>query len=179
MIHENLLPISIRTCLTARIHTRMVSQAVQTSARVDADIEVASSSTIKVPVYMGRFDMPVSYKGRPSSTAWTKVNAKTGLGFTFTDYPGATKIRGCMTFTDSSTNKGHLYARLRLNGGTNKVFFNDNYGNTWSGSGLIHHECGAWHNLKDVKCGYSWSNDCAVDVRHSQGVDITIYGASG
>jgi len=141
----------------------------------DYDIELASSTTSKAPVYMGRFDVPVSYEGKPSKTAWVKVNAKTGIGFTFSDYPGATKIRGCMSFTDSSSGKGKVHARLREAGGKNKVYFSDNYGETWSGSGLVHHECGAWHDLSKVKCGYSWGNDCQVDIQHTQGVSLTIY----
>ena len=130
---------------------------------------------ISSPVLLGRFDIPVEYKGSPSKTSWVRVNARTGIGFTFGDYPGATKIRGCMTFTDSSSGKGKVHARLREAGGKNKVYFSDNYGETWSGSGLVHHECGAWHDLSKVKCGYSWGNDCQVDIQHTQGVSLTIY----
>ena len=140
-----------------------------------ADIELATTTTSKVPVYMGRFDVPVSYEGKPSKTSWVRVNAKRGIGFTFGDYPGATKIRGCMSFTDSSSGKGQVHARLREAGGKNKVYFSDNYGETWSGSGLVHHECGAWHDLSKVTCGYSWGNDCQVDIQHTQGVALAIY----
>merc|ERR1712032_153298 len=131
---------------------------------------------VSTPTLLGRFDIPVEYKGSASKTTWTKVNARTGIGFTFGDYPGATKIRGCMTFTDSSSGKGKVYARLREAGGKNKVYFSDNYGETWSGSGLIHHECGAWQDIKKVVCGYSWGNDCQIDVKHTQGVSLQIWG---
>jgi len=158
------------TCQVDLKHTQGVNLIVY-----DYDIELATTTTSKVPVYMGRFDVPVSYEGKPSKTSWVRVNAKRGIGFTFGDYPGATKIRGCMSFTDSSSGKGQVHARLREAGGKNKVYFSDNYGETWSGSGLVHHECGAWHDLSKVTCGYSWGNDCQVDIQHTQGVALAIY----
>merc|ERR1712084_50618 len=200
----------------------------------DYDIEVASSTTSKVPVYLGRFDVAAQYSGKPWALGWYKINSKTGIGFTVNDYPGANRVRLCATFTDSSTGKGNVYLRLRnaadtkLSGSNNAgaknlkactgecdadsqcakglkcyqrshgdhipgcsgngsgkdwdycydpnvVYLSDNLGNTYSGSGLIHHECGNWHDVKKVKCGYSWSNDCQIDVKHSQGVSLTIY----
>merc|ERR1711881_544038 len=135
---------------------------------------LATDTTSPVGVYLGRWDVPVAYNGNPGSS-WHKASAATGIGFTFGDYPGATKIRGCMTFTDSSSGGGDVHARLREAGNDNTVWFEDNYGNTWSGSGLVHHECGDWHDLEGIDCGYGWGNDCQVDIQHTQGVNVVIY----
>ena len=219
------------SCSVEMMHTGGVNVVIY-----DYDIEVATSSTIKVPTYMGRFEVSANYQGTPSSVAWTTISKNDGLGFTWTDYPDATKFRLCTSFTDSSTGKGDLSVRLRLAHGpsvtgkndghaTNlqactgecdsdkqcapglkcfqrthgepipgcsnenrygkdwdycydpkSVFVSDNFGNTWSNSGLVHHNCGAWHSVADITCGYFKENACLIDVKHSQGVGLIIYG---
>lgn len=55
------------------------------------------------------------------------------------------------------------------------TYFEDDFAHTWSGSGLIHHECGKWVDASTVSCGYSWSNTCQVDLKHTQGVNLIVY----
>ena len=40
----------------------------------------------------------------------------------------------------------------------------DDFGLTWSGSGLFHVKCGAWRSVKTISCGDLWGNTCQVDV---------------
>lgn len=105
------------------------------------------------------------------------MNAQTALTFAFKDYPGATRIRACLTYTDNSKGGDGVHVRLRrTDRAKGKVFFEDVFQATWSGSGLIHHDCGQWHVLSEVDCGASWDNSCQIDARHGQGVAMTIYG---
>ena len=101
---------------------------------------------------------------------------------------------GCAMFTDSSAAGGGIHFQLRrtddspcATGNTwsgcsqtenwaGRVFFDDDMGSTWSGSGLVHHECGPWHTLSDISCGYSWGDTCQVDMKHEQGVSVNIFG---
>ena len=106
-----------------------------------------------------------------------KINAQKALQLGLKDYPGATKIRACLTYTDSSKSGDGVHVRLRRTedaGAT--VFFEDVFKGTWSDSGLIHHDCGQWHDLAQVSCGASWSDSCQIDALHGQGVAMTIYG---
>ena len=123
-------------------------------------------------LYLGRFDIPTDFAGKASSTSWTKISAKTGVGFSFGDYKGATHVRQCVTFTDSSGAGGGLKLRLRRTDHTKAktVFFTDDVGHSWSGSGLIHHECGTWHSISGISCGYGWGATCQIDIQHAQGV---------
>ena len=97
--------------------------------------------------------------------------------FSYNSCSGLPFVRGCLTFTDSSSKAGQqLNVRLRRTsraGG--EVFIQESYGDTWSGSGLIHHECGAWYRLSDISCGYSWSDTCQLDIQHTQGVNTQIF----
>ena len=128
------------------------------------------------PLHLGRFDVPTSLQS--SDTAkWVKISAQTAITFAFNDYPGATKIRGCLTYTDSSRGGDGVHIRLRrTDKASAKVFFDDVFPFTWSSSALIHHDCGKWHDLSQVACGSSWTNACQIDARHGQGVALTIYG---
>lgn len=79
--------------------------------------------------------------GKSSASKWVQISQK-AVGFSFNDYPEATHIRQCVTFTDSSGAGGGMKLRLKWRKG-GKIYFEDDVAHTWSGSGLIHHECGA------------------------------------
>ena len=139
-----------------------------------SEIEAAGS----IPVSYGRFDVPVNLSiASGASSSWTRINAKTAIGLTFGDYPAATQFRACISFTDSGSHSSELRVRLRRTdaaGGT--TFYEDAHRNTWSGSGLIHNQCGSWREISSVSCGQSWGNTCQLDLYHTQGSALAVFG---
>ena len=64
--------------------------------------------------------------------------------------------------------------QVQLVNGKGDVLFTDDFGATWSGSGLIHHECGAWHDAPR-ECGYGTATACNLKMVHTQGVKTTVW----
>ena len=123
------------------------------------ELEFGSSDPGQARFFRGRLDVPATYSGTPTINTWFKIG--TSVGLATWKYPDAKFIRTCVVFTDS-TSGGVLKVRLRRrNGG---AFFEDNMGGTWSASGLIHAECGSWHDITGVSCGYSWGDTCDFEV---------------
>eukprot|EP00438_Fugacium_kawagutii_P002575 Skav219263 [mRNA] locus=scaffold1380:56615:64336:- [translate_table: standard] len=135
------------------------------------ELEMGSNNPDNARFYRGRMDIPAAYDATPTANTWTTISAWLYLEFNNYD---ANFYRHCLTFTDSSSG-GVLYVRLyRADGVT---FFQDNLGGTWSGSGLAHSECGAWHSLDTVYCGASWGNACVLQIYHTQSVNVRVFEA--
>eukprot|EP00435_Cladocopium_sp_Y103_P000050 s4143_g1.t1 len=131
------------------------TQSVHTKI-YEADLEFKSDSTTTPTAYLGRMKLD-AYASTTATSNWFRISSA-GLYINTEDYPTATEIRPCIVFTDSST------------GGTMK----DDFGGTWSGSGLYHVKCGAWRSVASISCGASWVNTCQLDATHSQAVSTSI-----
>ncbi|CAK9063338.1 Retinoschisin (Fragment) [Durusdinium trenchii] len=118
--------------------------------------------------YMGRVLVPIpDGMSAWGNNAWQQLSLH-AFGWRKFDFPSATEIRMCVTYTDSTNDQtGHLQLRLRKYSDANAILFRDSFGITWSHSGLYHHSCGPWHDLAAVYCGYSWSDTCVIDWHHS------------
>jgi len=165
----------------------------------DFEVAVHGTSSAQDKVYVGRFDIPVTHSGVVTKGTWNKINKASAVGFTFSDYNqyvSAGKkmyLRGCASFSDSSghPNMGPMELTFRLrrtngaicrsgNCGVNqgyggKTQYDSKVGATWSGSGLIHHDCGDWIEASKVHCGYGWQDTCQVDISHGQQVNVDVY----
>ena len=138
----------------------------------------ATADKMPKPHVVGAFDVEASFSGQASASEWTQLSEGTGIGFSFHDYEiyAATgtklQVRACAVFTDSSSGKGVF--KVQLVNGKGDVLFTDDFGATWSGSGLIHHECGAWHDAPR-ECGYGTATACNLKMVHTQGVKTTVW----
>jgi len=148
-----------------------------------ADLTTGQLTPARMPVprtYVGTTAVPVSrWTGTP--TTWTKVNDATATGWSFSQYNTylATgqhlEARLCLSFTDSGDNTGATSIRVH-NTTTNAVVYTQSYGNTWSGSGLVHQTCGTWVPTSDLaSCGYGWGSTCDLQVNQSQQRAVTLY----
>lgn len=135
------------------------------------ELEFGSSNPNHARFFRGRMDLPVTYDGTPAANTWTSIG---NWFYLATNQYDGNFVRICVVFTDSSTS-GTFSVRLRKADGT--IFFTDNLGNTWSGSGLMHAECGSWHSSSGISCGSSWGNTCQLQMLHTQNVHTKVYEA--
>ena len=129
------------------------------------------------PHVVGAFDVEASFSGQASASKWTQLSGGAGIGFSFHDYEiyavgTKLQVRACAVFTDSSSGKGVF--KVQLVNSKGNVLFADDFGATWSGSGLIHHECGVWHDAP-TECGYGTTTSCNLKMVHTQGVKTTVW----
>ncbi|CAJ1356277.1 unnamed protein product, partial [Effrenium voratum] len=121
--------------------------------------------------FVGRATFPANLHVTSHAGTWTYVS---GLkyGWAKNDYyPEATRVRACITFSDSATS-GSL--QLRMIHASGAVQFTDSFVNTYSGTQLFHHKCGVWHDLSSVYCGWGWDNSCALQWKYHAGADVYI-----
>lgn len=137
---------------------------------------IYASSAVK----LGDLDWAVDYSGSPSD--WTRVNPNTAVGFSWGRYsefvPTGMKLhaRLCMTYTDSGDNADKVQMRIKKYNGTD-VYYEHEFGNSWSGSGLVHNDCGVWEETSALPCGYGWGQTCQLEVNHTRGRSTTIHHA--
>jgi hypothetical protein len=165
----------------------------------DFEVAVHGTSSAQDKVYVGRFDIPVAHSGSIAKGTFTKISKAAAVGFSFSDYNQYVTagkkmyVRGCASFSDSSGpgawGPSALTFRLRRtnsavcnsgNCGSNdgrggQKQYDSVVGGTWSGSSLIHHDCGDWIEVSKISCGYSWGDTCQVDLAHGQGVNVNVH----
>ena len=142
----------------------------------DAWRPLYASSSVK----LGDFDWAVDYAGTPAD--WTRVNPRTAVGFSWGRYsefvPPGMKLstRLCMTYTDSGDNSGKVQARIKKYNGDD-VYYSNDFGTSWSASGLVHNDCGDWEDTSVFKCGYGWGSTCQLEINHTQARPTIILSA--
>jgi hypothetical protein len=154
---------------------------------LDLEISVQGHDTAADKVYVGRFDMPISFEGVVPTDTFVKINTQSGVGFSFDDYSqyvtsGKVLLaRVCASYSDSSgaASMGASEAKFRISKmGGGAVYYAGTVGATWSGSGLIHHDCGEWVPASDLSpCGYGWGSTCVIEVGHGQNVNVKMFEA--
>jgi len=157
------------TCQLQLLHTQSVHLKV-----FEADLELKSDVASLPNAYLGRMKLDASWNGHLGG--WSRIS-QNGIFINADEYPTATEIRPCVMFSDSSGDGGGLKIRVRrTDGAGGAIFLEDDFGSTWSGSGLFHVKCGAWRSVKTISCGSSWANTCQVDAMHGQSVNTVIKG---
>lgn len=152
----------VNTCQLQLLHSESVHVKVW-----EADLELKSDEASLPNAYLGRMKLDASWNGYLND--WWERISQNGIFINTDEYPTATEIRPCVMFSDSSKGPatGGLKIRIRRTneaGGT--IFLEDDFGLTWSGSGLFHVKCGAWRSVKTISCGDLWGNTCQVDAKH-------------
>lgn len=129
--------------------------------------------------HLGTLQVQVSQSGSLSST-WTEVSTRTSLAFNWDQYSEFLRgdqqlyARLCMSYTDSGDNSAYIGVRLRdLSAGT--VYYEQNFGNTWSGSGLVHSDCRGWAPVSELNGCQIGVGECDLAMRHTQGRNTNIY----
>ncbi len=123
---------------------------------------------------VGRLDIPIDFNGTIDNSTWTRVNENTSVGFRFSDYNSYVGngqqlyVRMCACWTDNGSNSDNWVIRVK-DYDSPTVYYNQNMGNTWSGSGLVHSDCKAWVLANSINCGYGWSGSCYIEAIHDQG----------
>ena len=144
------------TCQVDWLHSLWVHVSIKS-----VELEFASSDPSKARFFRGRLDTPAAWDWNMAANTWHTISQS--IGFVNSQYPDAKYIRACMVFVDNSQAGT---ARLRLfQTHTGHVEFEDGFGGTWSGNGLTHAKCGAWHTFSSVSCGFSWTTTCVLQIQ--------------
>eukprot|EP00051_Salpingoeca_urceolata_P026812 m.478811 g.478811 ORF g.478811 m.478811 type:complete len:625 (+) comp21236_c0_seq1:253-2127(+) len=179
--------------LTTRVSTAEGSLASTTSKANSAFNTATSANTVAGKLkddheqrieYIGQWNVAAEVNDYINSN-WRRVS-HTGIGFTFgsfnqyktdmvTGTPKKIMVRQCVTYSDSGTHQDQLTLRITLHTNVNTVYAEDSFRNTWSGSGLAHHECGTWFPSSDLSaCTYSWSSTCQVALKVNDGYNVDL-----
>ncbi|CAJ1329124.1 unnamed protein product, partial [Effrenium voratum] len=62
-----------------------------------------NTNPAQTEAFVGRVKVPVDMSQKTGTGAWVALNQKTSFGWTNGDYPAATKVRICLSYSDSST----------------------------------------------------------------------------
>ena len=94
----------------------------------------------------------------------------------YNDYIGTNQqlyTRLCMSWSDSGEGSGSTNIRI-IKGDNPTTIYSANFGTTWSGSGLVYHNCGSWQPTSTVSCSNTWEASCKIQVNHTQDKNVFI-----
>ena len=123
---------------------------------------------------VGDIELPISFDGTINNSSWTKVNQNVSVGFSFSnwnDYVATGQqlyVRLCTSWTDGGSNTDSWMLRIK-DYDSPTVWYTSSWGNSWSGSSLIHHSCGPWVLASSISCGYNWGSSCFIEASHNNG----------